>query len=62
MTKIVFLNATYREAVRPIVTIHVGITAIEVQVTGISTTNGTRPIVAVTTHIVERTITVVAVA
>jgi hypothetical protein len=56
-----FLNAKYRKAVCSVVTVHVGITAIEVEVTCVSTTYRTKPIVTVATNIVEPTITVVAV-
>jgi len=41
---------------------HVGIAAVEVQAARVSAIYGTRPIVAVGTNIVERTIAVVAVA
>lgn len=54
--------ATHREPVGSVVRVHVGIAAIEVQVSGVSATHRTGPIVAVATHIVERTIAVVAVA
>jgi len=62
MQSITILKATDREAVRAVVVVHVGIAAVEVQVPRVSTIYGTRPIVAVGTHIVERTIAVVAVA
>jgi hypothetical protein len=56
-----FLNATYRKTVCSLVTVYVSITAIEVEVASFGAINRTRPIVAVATNIVERTITVVAV-
>ena len=58
----VSLEAAYAEAVGPVVAVHVGITAVEVQVAGISTANSRTPIVAVRAGIVERAIAVVAVA
>jgi len=41
MHSITILNATHREAVRPVVAVHVGIAAVEVQVSGVRTTNRT---------------------
>ena len=60
--KYLILNATYRDSVRPVVAVHVGIAAVEVQAPRVGTTYGTRPIVAAATHIAERTIAVAAVA
>jgi len=63
MQSFTILNATYREAVCPVVAVHVGIATVEVQVPTVgSIVLRTAPIVAVATHIVERTIAVVAVA
>ena len=56
------LKTADREAVCTVVAIHVGIAAVEVQVSGVGTIYRTRPVVAVATHSVERTIAVVAVA
>lgn len=56
------LKATDRKAVCAVVAVHVGIAAVEVQVSGVGTIYRTRPVVAVATHIVECAIAVVAVA
>jgi|TARA_B110000114_G_scaffold3878_1_gene3939 hypothetical protein len=53
---IIIFEATHREPVCTIVVVRVGYCAIEVKVTGISATYRTRPIVAVCTLIVKRTI------
>ena len=58
----VILEATDGVSVRAVVAVHVGITAIEVEVPRVRAICGTRPIVAVGANIVERTTAVVAVA
>ena len=62
LIKVSILNATHREAVRPVAAVHAGTAAIEVQESGVDTIYHTRPIAAVATHIVERTIGESAVA
>ena len=56
------LKATNSETERPVDGVHDGIAATEVEVARNGAANRTAPIVAVGTDIVERTITVVAVA
>ena len=56
------LQATDREAVRPVVVVHVGIATVEVQVPCVGSIHCTAPIVTVATHIVEGSVSVVAVA
>ena len=62
LIKVSILKATNSVSVCSVVGVHVGIAAIEVEVARIGAANRTAPIVAVGTDIVERTITVVAVA
>ncbi|MDA3894336.1 MAG: hypothetical protein PF517_21960 [Salinivirgaceae bacterium] len=59
---ILILNAANRKAVCSVVAVHIGIATVEVQVARVGAIYSTRPIVAVGTNIVERTIAVVAVA
>ena len=56
------LKTTNREPISSAVGAHAGIAATEVEEAGTGAANRTRPIVAVGTDIVERTIAVVAVA
>ena len=56
------LDATHREAVGPVIAVHVRIRAVEVQVASVGTGYRRTPVVAVRTYIVERPIAVIPVA
>ncbi len=56
------LDAANREAVCPVIAVHIRIRAVEVQVSGVRSGHRTTPVVAVRTHIVERPIAVIPVA
>jgi hypothetical protein len=58
---IIIFEATHREPVCTIVVVGVSFCTVEVQVTSISTIHRTRPIVAVSTLIVEQTIDAITV-
>ena len=60
--KVLIIEATHRASVRPVVTVHIGTAAIEVQESGERAIYRARPVVAVRTNIEERTIDDVAVA
>jgi len=56
------LDATHREAVGPVIAVHVRIRAVEVQVASVGTGYRRTPVVAVAADIVERPIVVIPVA